>query len=60
MKMTDYITLRTTMVDTQIRPADITKFPIIDAMLHVRREMFVPDQMRKVAYADSIVHLEKC
>ena len=55
--MTDYITLRTTMVDTQIRPADITKFPIIDAMLNVRREMFVPDQMRKVAYADSIVHL---
>ena len=55
--MTDYTTLRTTMVDTQIRPADITKFPIIDAMLKVRREMFVPDQMRQTAYTDSIVYL---
>ena len=55
--MTDYTTLRTTMVDTQIRPADITKFPIIEAMLKVRREMFVPDQMRQTAYTDSIVYL---
>ena len=55
--MTDYTTLRTTMVDTQIRPADITKFPIIEAMLKVRREMFVPDQMRQTAYTDSIVCL---
>ena len=55
--MTDFTTLRTTMVDTQIRPADITKFPIIDAMLKVRREMFVPDQMRQTAYTDSIVYL---
>jgi protein-L-isoaspartate(D-aspartate) O-methyltransferase len=55
--MTDYTTLRTTMVDTQIRPADITKFPIIDAMLKVRREMFVPDQMQQIAYTDSIVYL---
>jgi protein-L-isoaspartate(D-aspartate) O-methyltransferase len=45
------------MVDTQIRPADITKFPIIDAMLKVRREVFVPDQMRQTAYTDSIVYL---
>jgi protein-L-isoaspartate(D-aspartate) O-methyltransferase len=45
------------MVDTQIRPADITKFPIIDAMLKVRREMFVPDQMRQTAYTDSIIYL---
>ena len=55
--MTDYTNLRTTMVDTQIRPADVTKFPIIDAMLKVRREMFVPDQMRQTAYTDSIVYL---
>jgi len=41
--MTDFLTRRTTMVDTQIRPADVTKFPIIDAMLQVRREVFVPD-----------------
>ncbi|NDD90078.1 MAG: protein-L-isoaspartate O-methyltransferase, partial [Rhodobacteraceae bacterium] len=27
--MTDYATRRTMMVDTQIRPSDVTKFPII-------------------------------
>lgn len=38
------------MVDTQIRPSDVTKFPIIDAMLHVPRETFVPDHLREAAY----------
>ena len=55
--MTDFLTRRTTMVDTQIRPADVTKFPIIDAMLQVRREAFVPDTLRETAYADAILDL---
>jgi protein-L-isoaspartate(D-aspartate) O-methyltransferase len=38
------------MVDTQVRPSDVTKFPIIDAMLSVPREAFVPDQLREAAY----------
>lgn len=38
------------MVDTQIRPSDVTKFPIIDAMLSVPREAFVPDALREAAY----------
>lgn len=38
--MTDYAARRTMMVDTQVRPSDVTKFNIIDAMLHVRREVF--------------------
>ena len=38
------------MVDTQVRPSDVTKFPIIDAMLSVPREQFVPDQLREAAY----------
>jgi protein-L-isoaspartate(D-aspartate) O-methyltransferase len=41
---------RTTMVDTQIRPSDVTKFPIIEAMLSVAREEFVPDRLREAAY----------
>jgi len=54
--MTDYSTLRNAMVDCQIRPSDVTKFPIIDAMLHVRREVFVPAAQREVAYVgDHIV-----
>lgn len=48
--MTDFAARRTTMVDTQVRPADVTKFPIIDAMLSVPREEFVPDALREAAY----------
>ena len=48
--MTDYASRRTMMVDTQVRPSDVTKFPIIDAMLSVPREQFVPDQLREAAY----------
>ena len=48
--MTDYASRRTMMVDTQVRPSDVTKFPIIDAMLAVPREAFVPDGKREAAY----------
>ena len=48
--MSDYATRRTMMVDTQIRPSDVTKFPIIDAMLSVKREAFVPRNLREAAY----------
>ena len=48
--MTDYAERRTMMVDTQIRPSDVTKFPIIDAMLSVPREAFVPRNLREAAY----------
>jgi protein-L-isoaspartate(D-aspartate) O-methyltransferase len=46
----DFDTRRTMMVDTQVRPSDVTKFPIIEAMLHVPREMFVPHALREAAY----------
>ncbi len=49
--MTDYTSRRTTMVDTQVRPSDVTKFPIINAMLSVPREAFVPQAQRETAYA---------
>ena len=48
--MPDYTTRRRTMVDTQVRPADVTKFPIIDAMLQVPRERYVPQSLREAAY----------
>jgi len=38
------------MVDTQVRPSDVTKFPIIDAMLSVPRELYVPENLREAAY----------
>ena len=55
--MTDFAARRTTMVDTQIRPSDVTKFPVIDAMLSIRREAFVPDDRRDVAYVDDNLDL---
>ncbi|WP_058282534.1 protein-L-isoaspartate O-methyltransferase family protein [Ruegeria denitrificans] len=55
--MTDFATRRRTMVDTQVRPSDVTKFPIIDAMLTVQRENFVPDAQREAAYAEGVIDL---
>lgn len=55
--MTDFATRRTLMVDTQVRPSDVTKFPIIEAMLHVRREKFTPDDKLEVAYAGENIAL---
>ncbi|WP_050601998.1 protein-L-isoaspartate O-methyltransferase [Ruegeria sp. 6PALISEP08] len=55
--MTDFAARRRTMVDTQVRPSDVTKFPIIDAMLHVPRENFVPDAQREAAYVDDLIEM---
>jgi len=55
--MTDFAAARKAMVDCQIRPADVTRFALIDAMLAVPRERFVPKALRPVAYADAEVDI---
>ncbi len=55
--MADFTSQRTMMVDTQIRPSDVTKFPIIDAMLTVPREQYVPASLRLTAYMDGLLNL---
>ena len=55
--MTDFETRRRMMVDTQVRPSDVTKYPVLDAMLEVRREMYVPDAAREVAYMGESIAL---
>jgi protein-L-isoaspartate(D-aspartate) O-methyltransferase len=55
--MTDYSAARTAMVDCQVRPSDVTKFPIIEAMLTVPREAFVPSAKKPVAYAGEHIPL---
>lgn len=55
--MSDFAFRRTMMVDTQVRPNDVTKFPIIEAMLTVPREAFVPDAAREAAYAGDNIDL---
>lgn len=55
--MTDFATRRRMMVDTQVRPSDVTEFPIIDAMLTVPREAFVPRDRIEAAYVSGDVDL---
>jgi len=49
--MTNFTALRTAMVDRQVRPSDVTKYPVIEALLSVHREAFVPIAEKAVAYA---------
>jgi protein-L-isoaspartate(D-aspartate) O-methyltransferase len=50
--MSDFATARQRMVDGQVRPSDVTDLRIIDAMLAVPREAFVPASLQKLAYLD--------
>ena len=50
--MSGFSTARQKMVDGQVRPSDITDSRIIDAMLAVPREAFVPQHRRALAYLD--------
>lgn len=56
--MIDYQAARIAMVDGQVRPSDVTLYPIIDAMLNVPREVYVPTDMRAVAYVGKHIDLE--
>lgn len=49
--MTDFAARRTMMVDTQVRPNDVTRFPLIEAMLAVPMEDYLPAALRTVAYS---------
>lgn len=48
----DYGQARLNMVEGQIRTADVTNPPLIAAFREVPRELFVPEEMRKLAYLD--------
>jgi protein-L-isoaspartate(D-aspartate) O-methyltransferase len=50
--MVDYARARRTMVDCQVRPADVTDLRIIAALLDVPRETFVPAARQAIAYLD--------
>jgi protein-L-isoaspartate(D-aspartate) O-methyltransferase len=50
--MSDFSTARQKMVDGQVRPSDVTDQRILDAMLAVPREAFVPESQRALAYLD--------
>ncbi|MGA8902524.1 protein-L-isoaspartate O-methyltransferase family protein [Bradyrhizobium sp.] len=50
--MSDFSIARQKMVDGQVRPSDVTDIRIIDAMLAIPREAFVPRAQRSLAYLD--------
>jgi protein-L-isoaspartate(D-aspartate) O-methyltransferase len=50
--MVDFAQARRTMVDSQVRPSDVTDLKLIAAMLDVAREQFVPAARRAIAYLD--------
>jgi protein-L-isoaspartate(D-aspartate) O-methyltransferase len=50
--MSDFATARQKMVDGQVRPSDVTDIRILDAMLAVPREAFVPETRQALAYLD--------
>ena len=50
--MSGFATARQKMVDGQVRPNDVTDIRILDAMLAVPREAFVPANQRALAYLD--------
>lgn len=55
--MIDFAAAREAMVDCQVRPSDVTRYPIILAMLDVPREDYVPEARRTVAYLGEHVPL---
>ena len=50
--MADFSGLRTKMVDGQVRTTDVTSLPLLDALLSVPREEFVPAARKSLAYID--------
>jgi protein-L-isoaspartate(D-aspartate) O-methyltransferase len=47
------------MVESQVRPSDVTDRRILRAMAQVPRELFVPEALRSLAYSDGSVRLAK-
>ena len=50
--MSVFANARQKMVDGQVRPSDVTDIRIIDAMMAVPREAFVPAGKQAMAYLD--------
>ena len=57
--MTVHETARAKMIDCQLRPNKVTDERIINAFARIRRELFVPEHLRGVAYVDEDLPLGK-
>jgi protein-L-isoaspartate(D-aspartate) O-methyltransferase len=55
--MMDFETARNKMVDSQIRPTDVTSYSVLTAFLTVPREAFVEPRLKPLAYLDSDIEV---
>lgn len=55
--MVNFAVQRKNMVESQVRPADVVDRRIIRAMLEIPRELFVPEDVRPLAYSDREVRI---
>jgi protein-L-isoaspartate(D-aspartate) O-methyltransferase len=55
--MMDYATARLNMVESQVRPTRVTDPRIVEAMLQLPRESFLPKPLRGIAYVDEDIHI---
>ena len=56
-RMFDAVAARRLMVDGQVRTADVTDAALIDAMLTVPRERFLPPALAQLAYLDGDIQI---
>lgn len=55
--MNDFAARRDTMVDTQLKPNEVTDGRLLEAMRSVPRELFVPAPFRGLAYMDESIEV---
>lgn len=55
--MHDFAAYRQNMIESQIRPNQVTNGAVLSAFADIPREMFVPDRLKPVAYIDEQVPL---
>ena len=53
----DYVAARRAMIESQLRPTGVVDPAIVNAFAAVERELFVPESMRPMAYADRALAL---
>jgi protein-L-isoaspartate(D-aspartate) O-methyltransferase len=55
--MTDFDDARLNMIESQLRPNRVTDDRVVDAFMRLRRELFLPQRLRPIAYIDRDVPL---
>ena len=55
--MTDFAAQRLSMVESQLRPHEVTDTRLLAAMRELPRELFVPPRVRSLAYIDEAIEI---